>query len=102
MFCQYLRQIRQYFNDADKLYLPPAHRKIEVVKEATELNIEMIFIPAGLTGVYQPLDRRIFEILKAKARRYFRMRYSQCENIETTKKKRRSTRFHCCIGINYT
>ena len=46
----------------------------------------MIFIPAGLTDVYQPLDRRIFGILKAKARRYFRMRYSQCENIETTKK----------------
>ena len=89
VFCQYLHHIRQYYDDGDKIYLIhdvyTVHRKIEVINEAAALNIEMIFIPAGLTDAYQPLDRRIFGVLKAKARRYFRMRYSESIDIETTK-----------------
>ena len=90
VFSQYLHQIRQYYDDSDKLYLIldvyPAHRNIEVINEAAALNIELIFIPAGLTDTYQPLDRRIFGILKAKARRFFRMRFSQNIDIEATKR----------------
>ena len=91
VFSQYLNHIRQYFDDMEKIYLIldvfPAHRHQKVIKEAAELNIDLIFIPAGLTDTYQPLDRSIFGVLKAKARRYFRMRYSHTNNIDITKKE---------------
>jgi hypothetical protein len=44
-----------------------AHRKDEVKERATKLGIELAYIPAGQTAKYQPLDRRIFGILKKKA-----------------------------------
>ena len=37
---------------------------------ANGLNIRMIFVPAGMTDKYQPLDRRVFGALKATAKRY--------------------------------
>lgn len=43
----------------------PAHRTKEVIKLAGKLNIEMIFVPANGTGKYQPLDRKIFGIVKS-------------------------------------
>jgi hypothetical protein len=48
-----------------------AHREQGVKDRAQELGIELIFIPARMTGEYQPLDRRIFENLKARTRAQF-------------------------------
>ena len=45
-----------------------AHRTPAVLNKAAELRINLIFVPANGTGYYQPLDRRIFGILKAKLR----------------------------------
>jgi hypothetical protein len=45
-----------------------AHDNVAVYKRADELNIEMIFIPRGGTGQYQPLDRSVFGALKSKGR----------------------------------
>jgi hypothetical protein len=45
-----------------------AHRDQAVKDLAEELNIQLIFIPAGQTDEYQPLDRRIFGPMKQMAR----------------------------------
>jgi hypothetical protein len=52
-----------------------AHRCQEVRTAASNLNIELIFIPPGCTDLLQPLDRRVFGVLKSKARRRWRSRY---------------------------
>jgi hypothetical protein len=48
-----------------------AHRTDKLKERAKELNIELLFVPAGGTSLYQPLDRRIFGELKSRARHQF-------------------------------
>lgn len=45
-----------------------AHRTDAVKEVAKDLGIELIYVPACGTSIYQPLDRRIFGILKAHLR----------------------------------
>ena len=46
-----------------------AHRTDNVKKKkANNLRIELIFVPANGTRIYQPLDRRIFGIIMSKLR----------------------------------
>jgi len=45
-----------------------AHINEKVKKLAENLGIELIIVPACGTGIYQPLDRKIFGIVKAKLR----------------------------------
>ena len=45
-----------------------AHDTPKVQRTAESLDIELIFVPKGGTGKYQPLDRRVFGALKAKGR----------------------------------
>mgnify|MGYP001031493245 CR=1 FL=1 len=45
-----------------------AHRTDNVKEKAKDLNIELIFVPASGTSLFQPLDRRIFGILKSNLR----------------------------------
>jgi hypothetical protein len=45
-----------------------AHDTVAVYNRADQLNIELVFIPKGGTGKYQPLDRRVFGALKSKGR----------------------------------
>lgn len=45
-----------------------AHHTLAVIKRASELNIQLIFVPANGTSLYQPLDRKIFGIVKTKLR----------------------------------
>jgi len=45
-----------------------AHIDEKVKKLANDLTIELIIVPACGTGIYQPLDRKIFGIVKAKLR----------------------------------
>lgn len=47
--------------------LHASHRSEEVKAKASELEIGLTYIPAGQTDEWQPLDRRIFGILKARA-----------------------------------
>ena len=46
----------------------PAHTTERVRTTAENFNIELLYIPAGATGIYQPLDKRIFGELKSRAR----------------------------------
>lgn len=43
-----------------------AHCTVSVSKFAKDHFIELIFVPANAKSEYQPLDRRIFGILKSK------------------------------------
>jgi hypothetical protein len=42
-----------------------AHRNAELIELAREQCIELLFIPAGMTGELQPLDATIFGMLKS-------------------------------------
>jgi hypothetical protein len=45
-----------------------AHDTFDVRARANRLDIELVFVPKGGTGTYQPLDRRVFGALKSKGR----------------------------------
>ena len=51
--------------------LHSSHRTASVREEASSLGIGILFIPAGQTDHWQPLDKRVFGALKAKAREEF-------------------------------
>jgi transposase len=46
----------------------PAHRTDAIRGMALALGIELVFIPPGCTDRLQPLDRRVFGVVKAYAR----------------------------------
>lgn len=74
-FVRYLMLLRQHcFPDDDYVFLVldcyTAHRGEEVRAMAEALNIELLYIPPGMTDKCQPLDRRIFGALKQKAKSY--------------------------------
>ena len=54
--------------------LYPVHMKPEIKHLAASLNIKLYIIPACATDLYQPLDRKVFCAMKAKARRLFKAR----------------------------
>lgn len=67
LLIQYLLFLRKQIPDK-KIFLiidlSPTHRSKRITEKATELNIEIIFIPAGCTEILQPLDLRINGIVK--------------------------------------
>jgi hypothetical protein len=81
---QYLWEIRhlpQYAEKKGRRYVHQlhvildvysVHRKESVKQYARRLNIVLHFIPAGQTDQFQPLDRTVFGVLKAIARRLYR------------------------------
>jgi hypothetical protein len=46
----------------------PSHRTDLVFAAAEANDVELLFVPAGGTGRFQPLDRRVFGELKSRAR----------------------------------
>jgi hypothetical protein len=45
-----------------------AHKRDSVKAKAGTLGIELKYVPAGQTGEWQPLDHRIFGVLKSKGK----------------------------------
>ena len=88
-FSYYLHKLREHFNDDQPLHLImdlyPSHMTQQVKTDAEALNIKIHIIPAGMTDFYQPLDRKVFGVLKAKARKVFRQRHSKEPHIKGTK-----------------
>ena len=78
---KYLELLRAEFPGGQRLHLIldmySSHRMDEVIAAAGRHNIEMHFIPAGLTDEFQPLDRRVFGCLKASGRAAFRRLYQK-------------------------
>jgi hypothetical protein len=70
-YLEYLSQACQFEPLMLVLDVYKAHRTTKLKKRANELNIELLFVPAGGTSLYQPLDRRIFGELKSRARHQF-------------------------------
>ena len=68
-----------------------AHITGSILKLASELNITVIQVPSNGTGTYQPLDRRIFGIVKAKLRKELERRNNN--NLE----KRWSVALKCLL-----
>jgi hypothetical protein len=49
----------------------PSHRTERVLATAEANDVELLFMPAGGTGRFQPLDRLVFGELKSRARLEF-------------------------------
>lgn len=60
------------------------HTSEFVENEAKKRNIELIFVPKGLTSKYQPLDVLINGILKQKAKKLWREEIVKDPNIKIT------------------
>jgi hypothetical protein len=59
-----------------------AHRERHVLAIAERLNIKLIFIPAGQTDRFQPLDRRVFGPMKERAKEEFAMLFVKDFNAD--------------------
>lgn len=73
-FKEYLSMLREQYKGGEELYLIldsfSVHKSAAVQEFATGLNIHLMFIPAGMTDKLQPLDVRIFGVMKSIARSY--------------------------------
>ena len=71
IFCEYLIWIQSIIQNK-KIYLIVdqygSHFGSDAMAKAKELNINLIPVPKGGTAEYQPLDRGIFGIMKAKGK----------------------------------
>jgi hypothetical protein len=68
------REIAQGYPAALILDVYSTHRTDLVFQTATANDVELLFVPAGATGRFHPMDRRIFGELKARARGEFGLR----------------------------
>ena len=90
-FCQFLMSLRERFVDDEPIYLLldmySVHRSDETKTLAENLGIELIFIPPGMTDHYQPLDRRVFGVLKQYMRLLWRRQYmtDPCQRFSKSK-----------------
>jgi hypothetical protein len=88
-FGTYLRCLRNHYGDRSLhliLDLYPTHRTETIRSLASDLDIQLYFIPAGATDRLQPLDRSVFAVLKASAKRLFHER-CMCNIGDARKKK---------------
>jgi hypothetical protein len=62
-----------------------AHRA-QIARDAARLfNVDLLFIPPGCTDRVQPLDRKVFGVLKAYARQMWRRAYHEMAGAKITK-----------------
>lgn len=74
-FYGYLNYIRSLFDEGEIhiiLDVFSAHRSDEIKEAAKELGIILHFIPPGFTDLFQPLDAKIFAIIKGYIRHMIR------------------------------
>ena len=61
-----------YYEQKNRIYLISdnygVHKAKDIIDYAVNLNIDLIFVPKGLTQIFQPLDIKIFETVKAQQR----------------------------------
>ena len=77
-FQEYLKKLREHFGDNETIHLVldcyKTHKSELTRNLAKNLNISLHFIPPGMTDEFQPLDRKIFGIVKAHAKKFYRKR----------------------------
>ena len=90
-FSEFLMAVREHFRDDDPVYLLldlySVHKTQEVRQLAASLNIVLTFIPPGMTDAYQPLDRRVFGVLKQYLRLLWRRAYHEDPDQRFNKQK---------------
>jgi hypothetical protein len=87
-FMEYLQALRNHMGEGPiHLILDcyTAHRTDNVKACAEALGINLHFIPAGMTDELQPLDRNVFAVLKATAKRLFHERCMMGPMLKRTK-----------------
>ena len=87
-FQDYLHKISDHFHNEPLhllLDLHSSHRRDEVKEVAESLNIDLHYIPAGQTDIYQPLDRNCFGSAKATGREKFRKIFWDNPNFKFSK-----------------
>ena len=90
-FQVYLRWLRGYLGPGPVhlvLDLFSVHRSDNTKMLASELGIQLHFVPAGLTDKFQPLDVAVFSPVKSMARRLFMNSYH--ESPEKTMRMKRA------------
>ena len=70
-----------FFDEANRIYLfidsYRAHSCADIIGITTELNIDITVIPEGMADIHQPLDNKIFGIVKAKSRAFMTNRIAE-------------------------
>lgn len=72
VMCQYIKWLSEQVNNEPcclVLDVYSTHKDAIVRELAQSLQIDLIFVPANGTGSFQPLDRKIFGIIKAKMKK---------------------------------
>jgi hypothetical protein len=89
VMCRYFAMLRQELYRAGPLIVIldayAAHRSREVQEIARVWEIQLVFIPPGRTDKLQPLDRRVFGVLKSHARQLWRKQYKASGGAKTTR-----------------
>ena len=89
VMCRYFQLLREHLYPTGPLVVLldtyAAHRSAATKEAAARLEIELVFIPPGCTDQLQPLDRRVFGVLKAHAREIWRAHYHQTQGAKTTR-----------------
>jgi hypothetical protein len=89
VMCNYFRLLRENVFPTGPLVVLldtfAAHRA-PITREAAERwQVQLVFVPPGCTDVLQPLDRRVFGVLKAHARQLWRTHYHDTHGTKTTR-----------------
>lgn len=90
VFIEYLNFIRSQYANETRINLIvdsySSHKSKAAAKVAADLNINLVFIPDGMTDLLQPLDYGVFSILKsianAKLRNFMRLNPGKIIGIE--------------------
>jgi hypothetical protein len=89
VMCSYLRHLRQDSYPEGPLVVildtDSAHRTELVKATAAGLGIELEFVPPGCTDLLQPLDRRVFGVLKSSGRQQWTEHYLSTQGGKTTR-----------------
>jgi hypothetical protein len=89
VMCRYFAILRQELYPEGPLIVIldayAAHRSREVREIARLWEIQLVFIPPGCTDKLQPLDRRVFGVLKSYARQLWRKQHHESGGAKTTR-----------------
>jgi hypothetical protein len=89
--CSYLKKLRENVFPEGQLcvflHTHAAHRSAAVKATAEQFGIDLMFIPPGCIDRLQPLDHRVFGVLKAFSRQQWRMQYHETTGGKTTREK---------------
>ena len=89
VMCRYFQLLREHLYPTGPLIVLldtyAAHRAAVTREAAARLQIELVFIAPGCTDRLQPLDRRIFGVLKGHAREIWRVHYHETHGAKITR-----------------